>query len=598
MTSGATLRLRDSITLAAVAALAAATVHVGALAVDWFAGRMAGYAREFSWIAPLGYLIWLGPLALLLWALGTRWRALASARVQVSVLGAVLALSALLHIGGLHPLSLLVLAVGMGSALGSLAGRDGARAVAVARRVGMGLALFLLVVGLPGTVGYRWRQWREAATLPAAREGAPNVILLILDTVRAANLSVYGYGRRTSPSLERIASEGVLFESAMSTAPWTAPSHASLLTGRYPFTSGIAYLTPMADSMPTVTEAFRAAGYGTGAFVGNAFYAGRVTGFDRGFLRYDDYPVSWGQLWWSANLSQADVTRNVLEVVRSRDWGRLPRAVRRSTLRIIGEHRGDRYDAATLVERFLGWRDGLGGRPFFAMINFFDAHSPYETPTSARFAGGARAMDRYDGSIVYADSMVGALLDGLQARGALDNTIVVVVADHGEHFGEHGLFKHGNSLFLELLHVPLLIRAPGRVPAGSRVGTVVSTRDVPATLLDLAGLTYAPMVGTSLAPLWSGGDAGASSPALAEAEQPYNQFNRWPTSYGPMKAHVTDAHHFIRRGDGREWIYRWRGDTTGRGDATATDSGAAALVESRARLRDVLGPRWTERGVS
>jgi hypothetical protein len=89
MMSGAPLRLRDSITLAAVAALAAATVHVGALAVDWFAGRMAGYAREFSWISPLGYLIWLGPLALLLWALGTRWRALASARVQVSVLGAL-----------------------------------------------------------------------------------------------------------------------------------------------------------------------------------------------------------------------------------------------------------------------------------------------------------------------------------------------------------------------------------------------------------------------------------------------------------------------------------------------------------------------------
>lgn len=600
------LRARNTWMLALAALLAAALVHVSIIAVRvHLLGQMIGHARELPWMAVVGFAPWFAALALLFTVLAVLAPRLASPTVQVSVHGAAVAFAAFLHLGKIHSAAVALLSLGIGVQLGRLAGRDTDRTLRVARRLAIGSAAILLVAGLPGAVVYRARQASQLAALPAAPAGAPNVILLILDTERAANLSAYGYARPTTPVLERVAREGTLFESAIAPAPWTAPSHASMLTGRYPHFSGIWYLTPMADSLPTVTQAFQRAGYATGAFVGNAYYAGRVTGFDRGFVRYDDFPVSWAQAWWSANFSQVDLVRRLATAAPSGEAGRLLRAVRGASLRVIGENHGDRYDAAAVVSRFLAWQDGLADRPYFAMLNLFDAHAPYDSPFAERFGQGRRPVDRYDGAIAYQDSVLGVLVEGLRRRGTLDGTVLVVAADHGEHFGEHGIRGHGNSLYMELLHVPLVIRAPGRVPSGARVAHPVSLRDIPATLADLAGLRAPEVRGTSLAALAArGADSAASnaepavSPALAEADQPTNQGQAWPTSFGPMKALVTPDFHYLRRGDGREWVLRWRGDTAGRGDLTDTEEGRAAIEHSRRALHRELGGRWTQRGAS
>jgi len=641
------LRARHTWQLGLAALLTAALAHVALIAVRVYGlGKMLGYARELPWLAVAGFVPWFAALALLLTLAGALVPRLASLRGQVTVYGSAVALAALLHLGRVHPAAILLLAVGTGVQLGRLAARDTDRALRSARRLAVGAAAVLFIAGLPGAVLHRARQSSRLAALPAPPAGAPNVILLILDTVRAANLSAYGYARPTSPVLESLAREGALFETAIAPAPWTGPSHAAMLTGRYPHFSGIWYLTPMADSLPTVAEAFRRGGYATGAFVGNAYYAGRVTGFDRGFARYDDYPVSWAQAWWSANFAQVDLVRQLTALAQSGEGERLLRVLRNSSLRVIGENQGDRYDAGEVVTRFLRWQDGVQGRPYFAMLNLFDAHAPYESPLARRFGQGRRPVDRYDGAIAYMDATLGGLVEGLRARGTLDNTVLVVAADHGEHFGEHGIRGHGNSLYLELLHVPLLIRAPGRIPSGARVAHVVSLRDIPATLLDLAGLPSSSVTGHSLAPLArvarletgatpasdapgagasitriavagddavdhpsgvpdttapaaAGGDGVITvSPALAEADQPTNQRQAWPTSFGPMQALVIGEHHYLRRGDGREWVLRWQGDTAGRGDITESAEGREVIARSQRVLRRMLGVRWTQRGTS
>jgi arylsulfatase A-like enzyme len=565
-----TLRSRDTLWLALLGAMIAGAMHVGWVMVRvHLLGRFSNSARELPWFSPAIYLccFLLVALPLLVAALG--WTRLASPLVQGTIFGALAALSVLLNLTSLHPLAQLLLALGAGTQVGRWLSHDTGHRLGVVRRAALALVLVLVAVGIPEIVVYRARQPLQLSALAPARPDAPNVILLILDTVRAANLSVYGYERATTPVLEQFAREGTTFESAISTAPWTAPSHSSMLTGRYPFHNGNTYLAPMADSMTTVTEVFRAHGYATGAFMGNAGYGGREMGFDRAFIRYDDYPPSFMQAMWSATFTQLDFTQEVVDAIRDRERWRIRQALTRSSFRIVGLRRGDKNPAHVIVDNFLGWRDKVAPRPFFAMLNFIDAHDPYISPRSTMFNGGRKEIDRYDGAIAYEDSIIGTLIRRLEARGELDRTIFVITADHGEHFGEHGLRRHGNSLYLELLHVPLLIRAPGRVPADRRVASVVSLRDIPSTLLDLAGLPRTTIPGTSLRAHWADAAAGRGSPAIAETERPINMVNRWPTAYGPMKAVVRDSFQYIRRGTARRacsggGATRWESVTSAR----------------------------------
>ncbi len=178
------------------------------------------------------------------------------------------------------------------------------------------------------------------------------------------------------------------------------------------------------------------------------------------------------------------------------------------------------------------------------MLNFMDAHAPYEPPDEfrTRFNQGKTEQDRYDGGIAYEDSIIGSIVERLRQRGDLEHTVLIVTADHGEQFGEHGLGSHGNSLYLPLLHVPLLVHAPGRVPAGQRIAPIVSLRDMAATLVDLAGAPAGSMPGTSFAQAWTTGSNDGMSPMMAEAAEVVNPSNVNLTRFGPIKA----THRFRR----------------------------------------------------
>jgi len=181
-------------------------------------------------------------------------------------------------------------------------------------------------------------------------------------------------------------------------------------------------------------------------------------------------------------------------------------------------------------------------------------------PVSAAAARTER--DAYDGALAYLDHEIGAMLDDFEARGLLRNTIVVVTADHGEEFGEHGLLDHGNSLYLPALHVPLVLAWPGRVPAGRRVAPTVSLRDLAATILDLAGQRPA-LPGHSLRALWvqPPADTGVAS-AVAEVRRARGLPAWFPVSRGDMISIVTTTHQYIRGATG-EQLFDLRLDPTG-----------------------------------
>jgi arylsulfatase A-like enzyme len=241
--------------------------------------------------------------------------------------------------------------------------------------------------------------------------------------------------------------------------------------------------------------------------------------------------------------------------------------------------------ASDVNRRFLHWLDGHGERPWFAFLNYFDAHGPYlppepfETmymgkpdpvvdrywqnmqraygPPPAPLRDLAEELDAYDGAITYLDRQVDSLLNALGGRGALGNTIVVVTSDHGELFGEHGVIGHGNNLFLPVLHVPLLIIAPGRVPTKAQIPSLASLRDLPATLLQLAGVPNPGLPGHSMVALWSSSGAAVSDTLFASVD--YNWLiPKWPSSpvlRGPMRTVVLDSLQYIRNGDGLEELY-------------------------------------------
>lgn len=274
-----------------------------------------------------------------------------------------------------------------------------------------------------------------------------NVLLITLDTVRADHLGSYGYQAAATPSLDRLAREGVRFADATSQAPLTGPAHAALLTGVYPARYGLRdnASTPIPADRPTLAEILRRAGYRTAAFV-SAFVLDRAYGFDQGFDVFDSRFSGY------ASQDKRSVSRTAEDVVKG---------------------------ALRWLER------APPGRPFFAWVHFYDAHAPYSPPEPYRTRFSVSA---YDGEIAYVDSAVGKLIASLERRGLLDRTLVVAIADHGEGLGDHGEVQHGVFLYDSVLHVPWLLRLPGRQRAGSVVNEQVRSVDLLPTVLELLGV--------------------------------------------------------------------------------------------------------------
>jgi arylsulfatase A-like enzyme len=382
------------------------------------------------------------------------------------------------------------------------------------------------VLGGVAITGLRiYRERHVLATAPAPKPGLPNVLLIIWDTVRGQSMSVYGYGRPTTPYLEQFAREGARFDLAMATAPWTLPSHGAMFTGQRPRDLMRSISQPIVDSFPILAEVMTADGYATGGFVANMAYTTREHGLDRGFAHYDDYYVGWGNVVLASRLGN---------VLSDQGWIR----------KLIGTwNQPGRKNAALINQQFLDWQAGQKRRPFFAFLNYFDAHRPYISvepyrskfvrDTSGRFHPWMQhvayddltedeirwANDEYDGTLAYQDEEVRKLMEELERRGVLQNTLVIVSSDHGEQFGDHKRMGHMNSLYRQLLQVPLLMRLPSRVPAGTVVSAPVSLRDLPKTVLDVAGISdTADFPGASLARYWSGHpvDSVALEPVFSE----------------------------------------------------------------------------------
>ncbi|MCP3920831.1 MAG: sulfatase [bacterium] len=300
----------------------------------------------------------------------------------------------------------------------------------------------------------------------------PNVLLVTLDTTRVDRLSCYGYERKTSPHLDRLASESTVHTRAYSTSSWTLPAHASLFTGKLPTSHGAAYdpegplhLTAgiegpeswdklrargLAIGERTLAACLRDAGYATAAVVAGPWMK-RVFGLSEGFEHFDD--------------------KDITELN-----GRPAKGV---------------TDAA------LAWLDAREGEaPFFLFLNYFDAHGPLmPPPEDVRVLTDAGVDPRtlpekdrnallYDAEIHAADRELGQVFDWLRARGELENTWIIVTADHGELFGENGRFGHGVSVSEPEVHIPLVVREPGPARARRDSDVLVQLTDIMPTVLD------------------------------------------------------------------------------------------------------------------
>jgi arylsulfatase A-like enzyme len=528
------------------------------LAIMWVRevvfGRMSFGSRHLLWMTPLTYAMAFAFLGLVV--VSAALLAPRRVTVRLGLFGFVAfgVFCLFLPFPQIHRLAALLLAIGVAVQATRMLTAPGRQPAVLVRRATPWLLAAVLLAAVT-TLGWAAvRERRAFSGLPAADRAAPNVLLIIWDTARAASMSLYGHHRATTPTLERLARDGIVFEWAIATSPWTLPSHGTMFTGRFPHELSTNWFAPLDHAFPTLAEVFRDHGYATGGFTANGRYTGHRTGLDRGFRVYRDYRVSRAQLLWSSQLLNSRV---VHDLTLSRSLGEVVAAVRAFQWTVFDTPGYDTKHAGDVNGEFLGWRATLGQRPYFAFLNYMDAHAPYWSRPSdlERFTEGTDLENHYDASIAYLDDQVGDLLGRLGEFGELDNTLVVVASDHGELFGEHGLYLHSQSLHFRVLHVPLVMLLPGRTPAGTRVAEPVSLRDLPATMLELAGLDEASgFPGTSLSRSWGGSGATAGA-LLSEVRQGHNTPDSVPISRGPMKSLVGRGMHYVVNGDGEEELY-------------------------------------------
>jgi arylsulfatase A-like enzyme len=399
---------------------------------------------------------------------------------------------------------------------------------------------------------------------PAAPVRPPDVVLLVVDTLRADRLGALGYAKPTTPGIDALAADGVLFRNAVAPATWTKPSMSALFSSRYPSELGLAGTSTteiekatavLPASVELLAERFSRGGYRTAAVLQQVHLAPRW-GFARGFE----------------------------EFARKEEW--------------------DAFGLNARARKILAAKDP---RPLFLWVHYFDVHWPYvkqpaklpkelfgprQLTIPARMSMKefvarmherpepetvARLANRYDAEVRYADNAIAALVEHLRATGRLDDTVVVVTADHGEQFLEHGDFGHGNLPYDQEARVPLVVRAPERF--GFRPGE----RSTPASLLDLAP-TLAELAGL---PPDSQARGESLVPVLAGRERP----DRVVVTQSDLAWAARGVRHKVLAfEDGRREYYRLDEDPAEKNDLAATcDAACTALAERLAELRTALG---------
>ena len=352
------------------------------------------------------------------------------------------------------------------------------------------IVLFLAGFGVASLVG-----WRLFSHL---HQPLPNVVVITMDTTRADHLSCYGYQEMNTPRIDAIAQEGVLFEESYSVQPVTLPSHCSIFTGKYPFHHGVRdnNMYRLSDQNRTLAEMLTEQGYVTAAFV-SSFILDRRFGLNQGFQLYND------------------------RFLKPKQKGRLP-VDRRAV------------EVSILASKWLETnRATLKTSPFFLWLHYYDPHADYDPPAPYK---QAYPGSPYDGEIAYMDDWIGYVCDDLKRFKLWDNTILVVVGDHGESFGEYGEQTHGIFIYRPTTRVPLIIRSPRALPQGVRIKERISTVDIMPTLLDMLHCKAPEALdGRSLLPLIQGKTKGYPRIIYSEAFIP-KSFN-WSELKG------------IRRGD-------------------------------------------------
>lgn len=373
----------------------------------------------------------------------------------------------------------------------------------------------------------------------AAEPAPPNVVLISLDTLRADRLSCYGNAHETSPAIDALAAGGVLFERAVSTSSWTLPSHISMLTGLPVSAHGICHANPnsiaIAQRGEFLSESLGRAGYATGGFFTVLFLESQF-GFGSGFDTWEHA---------SDNTARARELRKLWKAASARgDQQEMERISAESSTLTFGAP-----EAEGCVDSALEWLDqqqqAESDRPFFLFVHLFDIHDPYQPPApyDTRFdpdydgdirkgtirgpnATLKRSMEPrelehimalYDGEIAWVDSQVARVLDHLDQLDVADNTLVVLTADHGEEFLEHGRRGHHATLYRESVNVPLIMRFPAVLPAGVRLNSVVSIIDIVPTVQSIVGVSAAhELPGMDLTRLLGGSQSGEPRVVVSE----------------------------------------------------------------------------------
>ena len=387
--------------------------------------------------------------------------------------------------------------------------------------------------------------WGDPTIFAPTADDRPNVVLVSLDTLRADRLGAYGATRPTTPVIDRLAAEGTLFETAITAAPWTLPSHLTMLSGVYPCVHGLvtdAIFQRLPGGVHPLAAILRAEGYTTAAFTEDGYILPEV--FQPGFDVF-----SYG------------------------------------TAAVDG------------IERTVGaacaWLRDHARTPFFLFVHTYQVHWPYQSPAPyhGMFAQPearaiSRELDDYDAALRYADATLASLVAAIDQLGLASRTVLVVTSDHGEAFNEHGTTRHGNAMYEEILRVPLVWRAPGMVAAGRRVHALVGLIDVVPTILDLLSLP-APAIlqGQSLAPLLRG-ETEPGPPRVLFAENALHgnalvaRSQAWKAFFdgdGPIRIHALSA-------DPDE-----RDPGSGRAFAAAAEAARAGFVAECERVRGTLG---------
>jgi arylsulfatase A-like enzyme len=348
----------------------------------------------------------------------------------------------------------------------------------------------------------------------------PNLILIVMDSVRVANLSCYGYPRATTPHIDTLAAQSTLFENAFSVGCWTLPVHASLFTGLHSFSHGVKVSKDaLPKDFPTLAIQLKELGYQTASFSDNAYISDR-TGLTNGFDTVYD-------IWQLVKPHGIERTKSSKLIKKLEPYGAPAKPVIAAvrTLQhfrsMIKPQRRQGDKGARLTNQFL--REWLTEsrnptQPFFLFVNYMECHEPYRPPNPydrrfmprhfsewrvSRLRNNKEAIlnapDKqqrddleilqalYDGGLSYLDAMIGEVIQTLESLGILDETVVVVTSDHGDSLGEHHHIGHRMALYEQLVHVPLIIRYPRGFPTGKRVPDLVSLIDLYPTFLELGG---------------------------------------------------------------------------------------------------------------